>query len=97
MIETVTILMAVGNDYLMVIRITLLWSEYVCLPIICITFAFLIAVLKENQKSFIGLSKTGISLLCINSITNVAYVTSSSLIFKSWKIGYIIGMVVILA
>ena len=94
-VETVTIAMTIGNDFLMAIKINLMWSEYACLPIIAVTFTMMLALLKKNSYSFNGLPKAGVVLLSINSVVCVCYVVANSLIFNPWTIGFIIGMSII--
>jgi hypothetical protein len=92
-----TIAVTIGNDFLMAIKINLMWSEYACLPIIAVTFAMFLALLKKNSFSFDGLPKAGVVLLSINSLVCACYVVANSLIFNPWTIGFIIGMSIVVA
>ena len=91
-VECVTVAIAIGNDFLMKVKVNLMYSEYACLPIICLTFALFLNILKKNCYGFSELSKTGVLLLALNLAVCVGYVVANSLIFNPWTIGFTIGM-----
>ena len=91
-VECVTIAVTIGNDFLMAIKINLIWSEYACLPIIYWTFAVFLTILKKNCYSFNELPKAGVVMLIVNSAVCACYVIANSLIFNPWTVGFIIGM-----